>query len=111
MLQGFPHQSELYAAHLDPGGDYAELVADAIKHRPSVQTYVGQTITELILVPLGYKAITGLWSLNWGESFRRFRQTEAFKQVIRDAGVLAYWQAHRFPPMCRPVGADDFACD
>jgi hypothetical protein len=31
--------------------------------------------------------------------------------IKRDAGVLAYWQAHRFPPMCRPVGAEDFACD
>jgi adenylate cyclase len=111
VLKGFPRQSELYAAHLDPDGDYAELVADAIKHRPPVQTYVGQTITELILVPLGYKAITGLWSPNWGDSFRRFRETEAFKQIIRNAGVLAYWREHRFPPQCRPVGADDFACD
>jgi adenylate cyclase len=111
VLKGFPRQSELYAAHLDPDGDYAELVADAIKHRPPVQTYVGQTITELILVPLGYKAITGLWSPNWGDSFRRFRQTEAFKQIIRNAGVLAYWREHRFPPLCRPVGDDNFECD
>jgi adenylate cyclase len=111
VLQGFPRQSELYAAHLDPGGDYAELVADAVKHRPSVQTYVGQTITELILVPLGYKAITGLWSPNWGDSFRRFRDTDAFKQIIRNSGVLAYWREHRFPPLCRPVGTDDFTCD
>ena len=111
VLQGFPRQAELYAAHLDPGGDYAELLADAIRHRPSVQTYVGQTITELILVPLGYKAITGLWSPNWSRSFQRFRQTEAFKEIIRNAGVLAYWREHRFPPLCRPVGDDDFECD
>ena len=111
VLKGFPRQAELYAAHLDPGGNYAELVADAIKYRPPSQTYVGQTITELLLVPLGYTEISGLWSPNWGESFRRFRQTETFKQIIRDAGVLAYWREHRFPPLCRPVGAEDFECD
>jgi TolB-like protein len=111
VLKGFPRLAELYTAHLDPGGDYAELVADAITYRPPSQTYVGQTITELLLVPLGYMQITGLWSPNWGESFRRFRQTETFKQIIRDAGVLAYWREHRFPPLCRPVGGEDFACD
>jgi adenylate cyclase len=111
VLKGFPRQSELYAAHLDPGGDYAELVADAIKYRPVSQTFAGQTIMESILVPLGYSEITNLWSVQWSESFRRFRQTEAFKQVIRDAGVLAYWREHGYPPQCRPVGADDFACD
>jgi adenylate cyclase len=115
VLKGFPRQSELYAAHLDPGGDYAELVADAIKYRHVSQTFAGQIIMESILVPLGYAEITYLWSTQWNESFRRFRQTEAFKQVIRDAGVLAYWREHRFPPQCRPIvmtsGADDFSCD
>jgi adenylate cyclase len=111
VLKGFPRQAELYAAHLDPDGDYAELVADAIKHRAALQIEVGQIITELLLVPLGHAEISGLWSPHWNNSFRRFRQTEAFKQVIRDAGVLAYWQAHRFPPLCRAVGADEFECD
>jgi TolB-like protein/tetratricopeptide (TPR) repeat protein len=110
-LKGFPRQAELYAAHLDPSGDYAELVADAIKHRPPLQTFVGQSITEWLLVPLGYTEINGLWSPIWSDSFRRFRQTETFKRIIRDAGVQAYWREHRFPPLCRPVGADEFACD
>jgi len=111
VLKGFPRQSELYAAHLDPTGDHSELLAAARKYRPLSQTYVGQLITDYLLVPLGHSEITGLWSPHWGDSFRRFRQTEAFRQIIRDTGVLAYWQAHRFPPQCRPVGADDFVCD
>jgi adenylate cyclase len=111
VLRGFPRQSELYAAHLDPGGDYAELIADAIKHRPPSQTNNGHIITEMLLAPLGYTEITGLWSPLWSHSYQRFRQTEAFRQLIRNAGVLAYWQAHRFPPLCRPVGVEDFECD
>jgi TolB-like protein len=111
VLQGFPRQHELYAAHLDLAGDYAELVADALRHRPAVQTSIGQIITALLLMPLGSTETTELWSPMWGESFRRFRQTEAFREIIRNAGVLAYWREHRFPPLCRPAGPEDFECD
>jgi hypothetical protein len=32
--------------------------------------------------------VCGLAAHIWGESFRRFRQTAAFKQIIRDAGAF-----------------------
>jgi TolB-like protein/Tfp pilus assembly protein PilF len=111
VLQGFPRLADLYAAHLDPGGDHAELLADALQYLPPTQTDVGMLIADSLLVPLGHTQLNYLGSHLWGDSFRRFRQTEAFRQLIRDAGVLAYWQAHRFPPLCRAVGAEDFACD
>ena len=111
VLQGFPRLAELYAAHLDPGGDHSELVAEALQYLPPIQTDIGLTITDELIVPLGHTQLNFLGSKTWGDSFRRFRQTEAFKQVIRDAGVLAFWREHRFPPLCRPVGAEDFACD
>jgi adenylate cyclase len=47
----------------------------------------------------------------WAPSAARFRQSEQFGAVIRNLGILDYWQAHGFPEFCRPVGADDFACD
>ena len=111
VLQGFPRQAELYAAHLDPGGNHSELVADALQYLPPTQTNTGEWITDMLLVPLGRTEIYSLDGQLWGDSFRRFRQTEAFRQIIRDAGVLAYWQAHRFPPLCRAVGTEDFACE
>jgi adenylate cyclase len=111
VLRGFPRMAELYAAHLDPGGDHSELLADALQYLPKTRTDIGRINTDLLLVPLGRNEIHWLGSLTWGDSFRRFRQTEAFRQIIRDAGVLAYWREHRFPPQCRPVGLDDFACD
>jgi TolB-like protein len=109
VLSGFPRQSELYAAHLEPAGDHTELVADALKYRPRRSSH-GFTI-DWLLVPLGHTEISGLWATLWGESFRRFRQSEEFRQIMRDTGVLAYWRAHRFPPLCRPGGAEDFECD
>lgn len=66
---------------------------------------------DSLFVPLGHNDVTGLAGQLWGDSFRRFRQTEAFKQFIREAGVFAHWQEHRYPPLCRPVGDDDFDCD
>jgi len=111
VLQGFPRLAELYAAHLDPGNDHSELLAEALQYLPPTQTDVGMMIADSLLVPLGHTQLKFLGSQRWGNSFRRFRQTEAFRQIIRDAGVLAYWQEHRFPPLCRPVGADGFECD
>lgn len=39
------------------------------------------------------------------------RKTEAFKDLMRKAGLVDYWRARGWPDMCRPVGADDFECD
>jgi adenylate cyclase len=111
VLQGFPRLAELYAAHLDPRSDHSGLVTDALQYLPKNQADLGRHVTDALLVPLGRTEIYWLGSQVWGDSFRRFRQTEAFRQLIRDTGVLAYWREHRFPPLCRPVGADDFACD
>ena len=34
-----------------------------------------------------------------------------WKAFVRRTGLFDLWQARGFPPQCRPVGADDFACD
>jgi hypothetical protein len=86
-------------------------LADAEQYVPQLQTDTGRLIADSLLVPLGHTRLSSLGSQLWSDSFRRFRQTEAFRQIIRDAGVLAYWQQHRFPPLCRPVGSDGFECD
>jgi TolB-like protein/Tfp pilus assembly protein PilF len=33
------------------------------------------------------------------------------RRLILGAGLPDYWRKHGFPPHCRPVGDDDFACD
>lgn len=47
----------------------------------------------------------------WGTDFRRVRQSEAWRERVRDTGLLAYWQKHGWPEKCRPVGDNDFSCD
>jgi TolB-like protein len=47
-----------------------------------------------------------LWHPDGGE----FRKTDAYEAVVRESGVLAYWQARGFPPQCKPVGDDGFEC-
>jgi tetratricopeptide (TPR) repeat protein len=49
----------------------------------------------------------GLWMHNVGD----FRKTQQFKDVAKNMNFLPYWQARGFPPGCRAVGEEDFACE
>ncbi len=46
----------------------------------------------------------------WHPDGQEFRKSDAYKGVVRDWGILTYWQARGFPPQCKPVGDDDFEC-
>ena len=47
----------------------------------------------------------------WRPSLHDFRQTDAWRGRVRSSGMLAYWQNHGWPDLCRPLGDDDFICD
>ncbi|MFU8832966.1 MAG: hypothetical protein ACNA7J_12550, partial [Wenzhouxiangella sp.] len=47
----------------------------------------------------------------WTPKLKHFRQSGAFRQRIRDTGMLDYWREHGWPEKCRPIGEDDFECD
>lgn len=47
----------------------------------------------------------------WTPTLRPFRRSEAFRTFVRERGLLAYWQTHGWPDLCRAVGEDDFECD
>lgn len=40
-----------------------------------------------------------------------FVKSQARKNLMRAWRLPDYWRKHGFPPQCKPVGADDFACD
>jgi TolB-like protein len=46
----------------------------------------------------------------WDPAYRGLRGTSAFKRIIEQIGVPAYWREHGYPPQCRPVGAHDYEC-
>ncbi len=49
--------------------------------------------------------------LLWHPSYAPARKTERFKKIARDLGLVDYWRAKGWSEWCRPVGADDFACE
>jgi TolB-like protein len=48
--------------------------------------------------------------LAWELSRPAWRNSPGFKRTLQENGVLAYWQAHGFPPHCRALGEADFEC-
>ena len=47
----------------------------------------------------------------WSQNLREFRQSEAFRDRVRDSGMLAYWRSHGWPDLCRAAGSEDFECN
>ena len=107
---------EVIRAIENPGGDnragYARL-----KDWEN-QTRSGVTLSQAI--PFSFHAF-GVWDeisanpgafayIIWHPDGDEFRKTDVFKVVVHESGVFDYWQAHGFPPQCKPVGADDFEC-
>ena len=47
----------------------------------------------------------------WRPVMRNVRTLPAFKDLVRDMGLVDYWRATgNWGDFCRPVGADDFEC-
>ena len=47
----------------------------------------------------------------WLPNFRAARQRPEFKALVREIGLVAYWEKFDWPGVCQPVGNDDFECD
>ncbi|HSM11087.1 MAG TPA: hypothetical protein VK827_05925, partial [Lysobacter sp.] len=47
---------------------------------------------------------------HWDPVHAGFRNSAAFRKILERLGVPEYWRAHGYPPLCRPVGADDYQC-
>ena len=39
------------------------------------------------------------------------RQTQVFKDLLKDMGLLDYYREYGWPDLCHPLGDDDFECD
>jgi TolB-like protein/Tfp pilus assembly protein PilF len=46
----------------------------------------------------------------WLPNFRAARQRPEFKELVRDLGLVAYWEEFDWPGVCLPLGNDDFEC-
>jgi TolB-like protein len=107
---------EIIRAVENPGGDNSAGYA-RLKDWEN-QTRSGQRIERAIPFAWIYFGVWDEFAENpgdfpymyWHPDADEFRKTDLAKRVMRESGVLAYWQARGFPPLCRAVGQDDFEC-
>jgi hypothetical protein len=45
------------------------------------------------------------------EDMAALRASPDFQRIIRDSGMLDYWQQYGFPDRCRDLGNGAFECD
>ena len=58
-------------------------------------------------VPSTGVALPFIWQMEATE----FRQSDYFKQMVRNNNILLYWQSAGFPDQCRALGEEDFECE
>jgi TolB-like protein/tetratricopeptide (TPR) repeat protein len=80
----------------------------------SVYLYVGapNRVLEYLEFAVEARFVSGPdTAFLWHPSYAAVRKTERFKAFVRKAGMVEYWRERGWPEFCRPVGADDFACE
>jgi adenylate cyclase len=66
---------------------------------------------ELSLELLAREAANGeAMPILWQPLMRDARKLPAFKELVRAAGLVEYWQAYGWSDFCHPDGAGDFSC-
>jgi TolB-like protein/Tfp pilus assembly protein PilF len=109
-LSGWRRHEEIYDAYQEPNGDHRALVEDILRFVAEEKNDELGYLANL-LIPIGAHDLLPFPVLFWGDGYARYRQSPQFKAYIRKSGVHDYWREVAFPPQCRPVGNDDFACD
>jgi len=110
-LPGWHRQRDIYEAYRDLDGDHSELLAELLEFQRTKPADAGSYVA-LLLVPLGaFDLLPEYPMLVWGPEYAGYRRSPQFRRFMRDSGALDYWREHGYPPQCRPLGAEDFACD
>lgn len=104
---------EFFYALEHPGressGRLQHLIAWAVERNEEVFAY-----PQILAAAGAYDQITDYFTEEgwyWYPNLHEFRQSDRFKQLIRDSGVLTVWRERGFPPQCRMLGGEDFECD
>jgi adenylate cyclase len=56
-----------------------------------------------------FQPISTTWF--WHPTYAEVRKTARFKNVVRDLGLVEYWEARGWLPQCRPTQPNDFTCE
>ncbi|MEQ1863964.1 MAG: hypothetical protein ABL996_04855 [Micropepsaceae bacterium] len=110
VLFGWRRHDELYEAYRHPERTYPELIADIQRFNEKTKQMTQSDLAAL-LVPIGAFDLNPIAVENWDSSAAGYRRSTQFKTRIKNFGVYDYWRKYGFPPQCKPVGKDDFACN
>jgi TolB-like protein/tetratricopeptide (TPR) repeat protein len=75
-----------------------------------VYAYVG-ALERVLEAPETITECGPAYDILWQAEAAPLRKTERFKKFARDVGLADYWRARGWADACRPVGANDFACE
>jgi hypothetical protein len=104
-----------YAALTDPTFDYAaeKIRIDQAYYAPGedVPVFDLSHPDTLFLYRQYHKIQKTELQYFWFPYPQDFRESPHRKRMIREMGLPEYWRKHGFPPLCRPLGDDDFECD
>jgi TolB-like protein/DNA-binding winged helix-turn-helix (wHTH) protein len=109
-----PHPHHNLARFIDaPAGAAAEVRRLATMASPVEKTvlavwaaYFQEPELSLELWSQGTRSPDALWL----PLMRDVRKLPAFKNVVRELGLVDYWRAYGWSDFCRPMGNEDFAC-
>lgn len=73
--------------------------------------YFGDSALALEAIRASATQQAGILMYVWLPQFKDARRLPQFKTLMRDMGVVAYWQEYGWPAVCRPRGTNDFECD
>jgi TolB-like protein len=110
LLEGWRRHGELYQAYRNPHADHTELIASIRAHMMGKDLNLG-TDFEYLVMYIGHVPEKPDRLIMWDKGVRPYRQTAEFKSYMRKTGIVDYWREFGFPPLCRPLGGDDFECD
>jgi len=106
-LRGWHAFDDLYDALSQPGGDHRLLRARLVASGGPE----GNFQLDALLIALGdHSRRINNWTL-WLPAFAEYRKSPEFSQVMKDNGILAYWQQEGFPPGCHSPKPDTVICD
>lgn len=117
-----PQELRMLLENLDDREHATRAVADY--HARTVKTPAESIYYSAIASRLGQytlamdlmrDAVDEVWlSLHWVwlPIFDEMRQLPSFRELLIDAGIVAHWDRHGWPPVCRRTSGDDeFQCD
>lgn len=109
-LFGWREHDELYEAMRNLNREYPKLIESLRQFHTQNPDRDAYALSDIRTV-LGDFDLGNAGFSYWGVENRRYRQSDQFKNLIQSIGILSHWQEHGFPPQCRAIGEDDFACD